>query len=73
MIGYGGENDAVVNRLKPNHLYTGITLVGKGVKMPAGIRESGGTASSIPTAGRIPFPGKTVDDGESLFPRRMRS
>jgi glucose-1-phosphate adenylyltransferase len=34
-VGFG-EQYAVVNRLKPTHLYTGITLIGKNVQIPAG-------------------------------------
>ncbi|MFW2368944.1 MAG: glucose-1-phosphate adenylyltransferase family protein [Desulforhopalus sp.] len=61
-----GNNYTVANRLKPTHLYTGISLVGKGARVPAGhkIGRNCVIDSSItPSA----YPGKVLEDGESLL------
>lgn len=65
VVGYG-ENHSCVNRLKPTHLYTGITLVGKGSRIPAEQRI--GRNCVIDTGVSEAFyPGKIIEDGESLL------
>ncbi len=61
-----GENHACANRQKPSHLYTGITLVGKGARVPAEqkigrncVVESGVSESF--------FAGNVLGDGESVL------
>lgn len=65
IVGFG-ENYAVANRLQPSHLYTGITLVGKGAVVPANqkIGRNCVVNSNITEAA---YPGQTIEDGESLF------
>ena len=65
VIGFGEGHD-VVNRLKPSHLYTGITLVGKNVQVPENMKigrnciiHSGVTDESYLT--------DLIKDGASLF------
>ncbi|TKB08817.1 glucose-1-phosphate adenylyltransferase family protein [Desulforhopalus sp. IMCC35007] len=61
-----GENYKVANVLKPTHLYTGITLVGKGAVVPAGQKigrncvVNGGVAESA-------YTGQDIEDGETIF------
>lgn len=62
-----GENDAVVNRQHPKHLYTGISLVGKGVDMPAGIKV-GRNCIINSYCWQDSFSRSEIRDGESLFP-----
>lgn len=64
-VGFG-KNYTVVNQLKPSHLYTGITLIGKGATIPADqkIGRNCVINSNIPESA---YPGKLIDDGESLF------
>jgi glucose-1-phosphate adenylyltransferase len=65
VVGYG-ENHSCVNRLKPTHLYTGITLVGKGSQVPAEQRI--GRNCVIDTGvSEASYPGKLIEDGESLL------
>ena len=33
-----GEGHTIVNKVEPTHLFSGITLIGKGARLPAGIR-----------------------------------
>jgi glucose-1-phosphate adenylyltransferase len=62
-----GENYKIANRLKPTHLYSGITLVGKGAQVPA--QQKIGRNCVINSYIREElFPGREVEDGESLFP-----
>jgi len=65
IVGFG-ENFTIVNQLKPSHLYTGITLIGKGAVVPADqkIGRNCVVNSNITEAS---YPGKTIEDGESLF------
>lgn len=65
VVGFG-QNHGIANRRKSSHLYTGITLIGKGARVPAEQRigrncviDSGISEEN--------YPGKTVDDGESLL------
>lgn len=65
IVGHG-SNYGVANRLKPTHLYTGISLVGKGAQVPVGhtIGRNCVIDSSITDAA---YPGRVIEDGESLF------
>ncbi len=61
-----GENYTIANRSKPDHLYTGISLVGKGAVVPPGQKIGRNCViNSKIKAGD--YPGKMIDDGESLF------
>jgi glucose-1-phosphate adenylyltransferase len=62
-----GENYTTANRLKPTHLYTGITLIGKGTRVPAAMRI-GRNCVVNSYIGEDAYPDKVVEDGESLFP-----
>ncbi len=62
-----GRNFKVVNRLKPTHLYTGITLVGKGAQVPAG-QKIGRNCVINSYIQEEAYPGTVIEDGESLFP-----
>jgi glucose-1-phosphate adenylyltransferase len=62
-----GKNFKTANRLKPTHLYTGITLVGKGTEVPAG-HKIGRNCVINSYIREEAFPGKVIEDGESLFP-----
>ncbi len=61
-----GENHAVANKLNPDHLYSGITLVGKGAVIPAGLRI-GRNCAIHSTVNLVDFSGKIIEDGESLI------
>ena len=61
-----GDDDAVINRQHPKHLYTGISLVGKGVDMPAGIRV-GRNCIVNSYCRQDSFSRTEIRDGESLF------
>lgn len=65
VVGYG-ENHDIANRLTPSHLYTGITLVGKGAKVPADQRIGRNCVIDSSVTEAL-YPGKTVEDGESLL------
>ena len=65
VIGFG-QNYTIANRLKPSHLYTGITLIGKGANVPAEQRIGRNCVIDSGIAEEH-YPGKTVDDGESLL------
>lgn len=65
VVGYG-DNYKVVNRFKPSHLYSGITLVGKAAVVPVGqligrncVVNGGVTAAS--------YSGLPLEDGDTLF------
>lgn len=62
-----GEGEAVANRQHPKHLYTGISLVGKGVAMPANV-AIGRNCVINSYCRRESFPKGPINDGESLFP-----
>ena len=65
VVGYG-ENFKEVNRLKPSHLYTGISLVGKGAEVPAS--QKIGRNCVINTGVReAAYPDAPLADGETLF------
>jgi glucose-1-phosphate adenylyltransferase len=61
-----GENRTIANRLKPSHLYTGITLVGKGARIPAEQKIGRNCVIDSSVTEEL-YPGNTVEDGESLF------
>jgi len=65
VIGFG-RNHCIANRLKPSHLYTGITLIGKGARVPAEQRI-GRNCVIDSGISEEHYSGKTVDDGESLL------
>jgi glucose-1-phosphate adenylyltransferase len=62
-----GENYTIANRLQPTHLYTGITLIGKGAQVPA--QQIIGRNCVINSYIREDAYSQAVmEDGESLFP-----
>jgi glucose-1-phosphate adenylyltransferase len=62
-----GENYKTANLLQPTHLYTGITLIGKGAQVPA--EQKIGRNCAINSYIRVDaFPRTVMEDGESLFP-----
>lgn len=64
LIGAGAEH-GVVNRQNPTHLYTGITLVGKGAQLPEGMRVGRNCVIS-PWRRQEEFQDIRLDSGESL-------
>lgn len=64
-IGFG-ENFTFKNRAKPTHLYTGISLIGKGASVPAN-QKIGRNCVINSRIKETDFPGSVLDDGESLF------
>jgi glucose-1-phosphate adenylyltransferase len=65
IVGFG-ENYTVVNQLQPSHLYTGITLIGKGATIPAH-QKIGRNCVINSNITEACYPGQTIEDGESLF------
>lgn len=65
VVGHG-NNHEVANRVKPSHLYTGINLIGKAAQVPAG-QKIGRNCVIDSNIQEGDYPGKTVDDGESLL------
>ncbi len=65
IVGYGDKHD-VVNRIKPSHLYTGISLVGKSAEIPDQ-HKVGRNCVIDSFTGAIDFPGMFIEDGESLL------
>lgn len=66
VVGYG-ENFKEVNRLKPSHLYTGITLVGKGSEVPANFKIGRNCVISGSVSENA-YLSPNLNDGETLFP-----
>lgn len=64
VIGHG-DNHGVANKLKPSHLYTGITLVAKNVKIPSG-QKIGRNCMINGFIQESDFPTSGLADGESL-------
>ena len=62
-----GENYTVANRLKPTHLYTGITLIGKGAHVPPA-QKIGRNCVINSYIKESAYLQNIVEDGESLFP-----
>ena len=61
-----GDNYTIANRLRPSHLYTGITLIGKGAAVPANQKIGRNcVVNSNITEGD--YKGLIIEDGESLF------
>jgi glucose-1-phosphate adenylyltransferase len=71
VVGHG-ENYTLANRLKPSHLYTGISLVGKSAVVPSGQLIGRNCVINIKT-GPTDYPGKKIEDGESLLGRGEES
>jgi glucose-1-phosphate adenylyltransferase len=65
IVGFG-DNYTVVNQLKPDHLYTGITLIGKGAVVPAN-QKIGRNCVINSNIVEASYPGPIIEDGESLF------
>ncbi len=65
IVGFG-ENYKVANLLKPSHLYTGITLIGKGAVVPEG-QKIGRNCVIDSNITEAAYQGKMIEDGESLF------
>ncbi|SDP27786.1 glucose-1-phosphate adenylyltransferase family protein [Desulforhopalus singaporensis] len=65
IIGHG-ENYSVANRLQPSHLYTGISLVGKGITIPAGFRVGRNCIVNTPVDASFQAD-NMLEDGESLL------
>jgi glucose-1-phosphate adenylyltransferase len=65
VLGFG-DNHACANKDKPSHLYTGITLVGKGARIPADQRIGRNCVIDSGVSERF-FAGKVLGDGESLL------
>lgn len=65
IVGFG-ENYKEANKLKPSHLYTGITLIGKGAIVPAD-QKIGRNCVINSHITEESYPGKIIEDGESLF------
>ncbi|MBW2658703.1 MAG: glucose-1-phosphate adenylyltransferase [Deltaproteobacteria bacterium] len=61
-----GENHLQANILNPSHLYTGITLVGKGSEIPAG-QKIGRNCVINSNVKAEDYPGTFLEDGESLL------
>ncbi|WP_228721394.1 glucose-1-phosphate adenylyltransferase family protein [Desulfosediminicola ganghwensis] len=65
VVGYGDGHD-VVNCASPDHLYTGITVIGKRVTIPSGITIGRNCAVHGFTTGDK-FPASGLNDGETLL------
>jgi glucose-1-phosphate adenylyltransferase len=63
-----GDNHGCANLRKPSHLYTGISLIGKGSSIPSGM-QVGRNCVVDSGVGEDKFSGKTLADGESLINR----
>lgn len=61
-----GENYKVANRLKPSHLYTGISLIGKGAMVPPDYKI-GRNCVVNSNVTEVVYSGTSIEDGESLF------
>lgn len=60
-----GNNHEIPNEKEPSHLYTGITLVGKGAEVPPG-QLIGRNCIIHPKTREDAYPGREVDDGASI-------
>ena len=65
IVGFG-ENYKVANQLNPRHLYTGITLIGKGAVVPAN-QKIGRNCVINSNITEAAYSGQSIEDGESLF------
>ena len=68
-IGFG--NDFEVNRKEPNVLNTGITVIGKGAKIPEGVKI-GRNCAIFSNVREDNFPSLEVQSGEAITTRRRR-
>lgn len=66
MVGIGSNHD-IPNRQHPKHLYTGITLLGKAVDVPAAMKI-GRNCIVNSYCRQEAFPAGEIGDGDSLFP-----
>lgn len=64
VVGSGNDKE-VPNRLQPSHLFTGITLVGKGAEIPAGA-EIGRNCVISPFTSAAKFPSTQIGTGETV-------
>lgn len=65
VVGAGGGH-AITNKQFPDHLYTGITVVGKQTRIPSN-KKIGRNCSINSYMTEDLFPDGDIDDGESLF------
>ncbi len=61
-----GDGHNTVNSIAPSHLYTGITLVGKGGRIPEGVTV-GRNCVIDSKADESFFPGNSLADGDSIL------
>jgi len=62
-VGYGDDN--IPNRRWPDRINTGLTLVGKGAEIPAGV-QIGRNVVIAPHARVADYPGSQVPSGEAI-------
>lgn len=62
-----GEGHEVINRQYPTHLYTGITVIGKRVQVPAG-KAIGRNCIVNGHTYEAAFPEEDLGDGDTLYP-----
>ncbi len=62
-----GNGHKVINRQYPKHLYTGITVIGRRAKIPAG-KSIGRNCVINSHSKKQAFPTEDIKDGETLFP-----
>jgi glucose-1-phosphate adenylyltransferase len=60
-----GSNHSIPNIDNPTHLYTGISLLGKGAYVPSGVSIGRNCIINSQTTSSA-YPGKTVEDGHSV-------
>ncbi|MEN8141242.1 MAG: sugar phosphate nucleotidyltransferase [Thermodesulfobacteriota bacterium] len=65
VVGSGDDHHKTINKKFPSHLYTGISLVGKGAEIPAGCKV-GRNCIIDPHAGEDDFTSQTLPSGESV-------
>ena len=69
-IGFG--DDSQVNHKEPKVLNTGITIVGKGARIPPGVKV-GRNCAIFSNVVENDFPSSTIQSGETVKPKRRRS
>lgn len=65
VLGFG-DNHTCANKQKPSHLYTGITLVGKGARIPAEWKIGRNCVIDSGVSEDL-FSGISVEDGDTLL------
>ena len=65
VIGQGGDK-GVINKQSPKHLYSGISIIGKGAHIPAEVKIGRNCVIDSLSADK-PFPSKLIADGESVL------